>query len=260
MQGDPVEATVRFSNGGGDPDQPDYAPDVRGMATKLYLPDGSRTDIVAQTVPRFPVRTPDAFIDLVRAADGGLARLWKLPLFLVTHPSVLPALRENAPTLKPPTSYASITYYAIHAFKWIGADGGERWIRYRWVPETPEERISPGEGKERGRDYLQEEIAERVARGPARFTLEVQILRDGDPHDDATAGWPDDLETVAAGTLELTGLDTEREKGDDVLVFDPLRLPDGIEPSDDPVLRFRPPAYGVSVQRRSGMPPPERVT
>src|SRR3954470_3472915 len=66
MRGEPVAATVRVSNGSGDPDEPDYAPDVRGMAAKLYLPDGSRTDIVAQTAPRFPVRTPDAFVEFLR--------------------------------------------------------------------------------------------------------------------------------------------------------------------------------------------------
>ncbi len=57
---------------------------------------------------------------------------------------------------------------------------------------------------------------------------------------------------MTAGTLELTGLDTERETGGDILVFDPTRVVDGIECSDDPVLRFRPKAYGDSVAHRSG--------
>src|SRR5204862_7928578 len=96
MQGDPVPATVRLSNGSGDPDLPDYGPEVRGMAVKFYLPDGTRTDISAQTVPRFPVRTPDAFINLLRASAPGAARFFRLPLFLATHPEVLPALRANA--------------------------------------------------------------------------------------------------------------------------------------------------------------------
>ena len=56
---------------------------------------------------------------------------------------------------------------------------------------------------------------------------------------------------MAAGTLELTGLDTERETGGDVLVFDPSRVVDGIELSDDPVLRFRPEAYSGSVEHRT---------
>jgi catalase len=248
MQGAPVDATVRFSNGSGDPDSPDYAPEVRGLAVKLYLPDGSRTDISAQTVPRFPVRTPDAFIALVKASGAG--RFWRLPLFLATHPEALPALRANAPALKPPPSYASRRYYAIHAFKWVDADGGERHVRYRWLPESSESPISSEDAKSRGRDYLQDELKERLERAPVRFTLELQIAGPGDSVDDPTAVWPDERETVTAGTLEVTGLETGRETGDDVLVFDPTRVTDGIELTDDPILKYRPAAYSASVERR----------
>jgi catalase len=52
MQRDATAATVRFSNASGDPDAPDWAPDPRGCAVKLYLADGSRTDIVAISSPR----------------------------------------------------------------------------------------------------------------------------------------------------------------------------------------------------------------
>ena len=72
---------------------------------------------------------------------------------------------------------------------------------------------------------------------------------------DPSAGWPEDRQRVRAGTLELTALETERESGDDVLVFDPTRVTDGIELSDDPVLRFRSRAYSESVYRRSGERP-----
>ena len=251
MQGEQIPVTVRFSNGSGDPNLPDYGPEVRGMAVKFYLPDGSRTDISAQTVPRFPTRTPDGFMNLLRASTPGAGRVWRLPLFLATHPEVLPALRANAPTLKPPASYASVRYNAVHAFKWIDATGGERYVRYYWLPETPEPPLSRGEAKSRGRDYLQDEIKERLARGPVRFTLELTIAAPGDKVDDPSSVWPDDREKVAAGTLELTGLETEREEGDDVVVFDPTRVTDGIELSDDPVLRYRPAAYSESVERRT---------
>jgi catalase len=249
MQGEPVDVTVRFSNGSGDPNMPDYGPEVRGMAAKFYLPDGSRTDISAQTVPRFPVRTPDAFINLLRASAPGRGRLWRLPLFLATHPEALPALRANAPALKPPASYASCGYYAIHAFKWIDAGGGERWVRYRWLPEDDSPPLSQEEAKSRGRDYLQDDIRERL-KGGVRFTLEVQIAGPGDKVDDPTAVWPEERETVAAGTLEVTELETGRETGGDVLVFDPVRVTDGIELSQDPILQYRSAAYSVSVERR----------
>jgi catalase len=256
MQGKPVRATVRFSNGSGDPGAPDYGPEVRGMAVKFYLPDpqgeARTTDISAQTVPRFPVRTPDAFINLIRASAPGRARLVRLPLFLATHLEVLPALRANAPALKPPLSYGSARYYAIHAFKWIDADGGERYVRYRWLPELGEHSLEADEARARGADYLQEDLRERLAEEPIRFTLELLIAGPGDKVDDPTSVWPEDeREHVNAGTLELTGLETGREQGDDVLVFDPNRVTDGIETSEDPILKFRSPAYSVSVERRA---------
>lgn len=251
MQGEPVDALVRFSNGSGNPDLPDYAPDVRGMAVKFEFPDGSATDIVSQTAPRFPVRTPDAFIELVKANVDGVARLWKLPKFLARHPGALPTLRVNLAVLKPPQSYATRAYYAIHAFKWIDADGGERFVRYTWLPEAGDASISVGEAKELGRDYLQEEIGERLASGPARFTLQLQLAEEVDPTDDPTAAWPDDRETLEAGTLDLTGLETGRESGGELLVFDPVRVTDGIELSDDPILHYREKAYSVSIERRT---------
>ena len=252
MQGQPVEVTTRVSNGSGDPASRDYDPDVRGLATAFHLPGGSTTDILAQTAPRFPVRTPEAFADLVQANVTGLARLWKFPTFFAKHPGALPGVGANLASLRPPPSYANRRYYAIHAFKWVDAGGGERYVRYTWIPEAGEASLSQGEAKNRGPDYLQKEIAERLARQPVRFTLELQIAADGDPVDDPTAGWPDERETVAAGTLELTDVRPSPEEGQEIMVFDPVRVTDGIELSDDPILRYRPGAYSVSAERRSG--------
>jgi catalase len=59
-----------------------------------------------------------------------------------------------------------------------------------------------------------------------------------------------------AGRLEVTDLDHERETGDDVLVFDPTRVVDGVTLSDDPVLFARRLAYTESVARRMATTPP----
>ena len=248
MQGDAVPVIARFSNGSGNPTHPDYAPDVRGFAVGFELPDGERTDIVAQTAPRFPVRTPDAFIDLIKANPDGPARLWKLPLFLAKHREALPAIKANLPTLRPPTSYATIPYFAIHAFRWLDADGGERFVRYTLAPEVSEDRISPGEAKAKpgGRDYLREELNARLGSGPIRYRVELQIAARGDKTDDPVANWPEDRETALAGTIELTEIIEE----EGLLVLDPTKVTDGIEPSKDPILQYRPRAYSESVERR----------
>ena len=250
MQGEPVAVTTRVSNGAGDPDSPDYAPDVRGLATTFQLPDGSRTDISAQTAPRSPTRTPEEFLALLRASKPEAASLLRFPAFFATHPGALRSLPANASALRPPESYATTSYYALHAFRWTNADSEERFVRYRWLPAAGESRLSPRSAKALGRDYLQEEIAERLSREPVRFELELQIAGEGDDVDDSTAQWPSERKRVIAGMLELTELAGEGAE-DDVLVFDPTRLTDGIEPSGDPVLLFRPKAYSLSVEARS---------
>jgi catalase len=251
MQGPPVAVTARVSNGSGDPQEPDYAPGVRGLAVKFYLPDGSRTDILAQNSPRFPVRTPEEFISLIAADKPGPARALRLSAFLARHLEMLPALPAMLAAARPPASYATCDYFAVHAFRWIDGEGGARYVRYRWRPHAGAKTLTPSAARRLGRDYLQEEIVARLEREPVRFDLELQLAIDGDKVDDPTAAWPTARETVVAGTLELTGLDSERETGGDVLVFDPLRLTDGIEASDDLVLRFRPAAYSESIAQRT---------
>ena len=59
----------------------------------------------------------------------------------------------------------------------------------------------------------------------------------------------------AAGRLEITASVDDPERDDHIDVFDPLRLTDGIEPSEDPILHARRRAYSVSAYRRWGKPP-----
>lgn len=253
LQGAEIPVTVRFSNGSGNPNHPDWAPDPRGLAVKFYLPDGARTDIVAVTTPIFPTRTPEGFVELLRAQAAGPAAAWKVPQFFIHHPEALRLLPKTLPSLRPPVSYATVPYHGIHAFRWSAADGSDRFVRYSWRPAAVAiAHLAPWEARKRDRDYLQTEIRERIAAGPVHFNLEVQIAEPGDPTDDPSAGWPKQRRRVTVGELSITGLDSERERDGDILVFDPSRVTEGIECSEDPVLRFRPRAYSESVARRSG--------
>jgi catalase len=253
MQGGEVRATIRFSNGGGDPGIPDYAREGRGIAIKLYVDDETRTDMVGLSLPRFFVRTPEEFLEFTRARkpdpETGQPDMAKVGAFLEAHPEALPAI-QAALTAGPPESYATVAYNGIHTFRWENADGEARHVRWHLVPEAGEVELPDEEAKARGKHYLQEDI---VGRAGAAWRMEVSIAEDGDPIDDPTAVWPDERERVTLGHLELTGIATDREQGDDVLVFDPTRVTDGIELSDDPILRFRSDAYAESVLRRAGV-------
>ena len=256
LQGDQMKVTARFSNGGGDPGGPDHGQDGRGLAVKAYLPDGSTTDFVSVNLPCFFVRTPEDFLQFTRARvpdpETGGPDMAKLGPFFEAHPEAMTAI-QAALSPERPESYASVLYNGIHTFRWIPADGEPRWVRWVWEPVDGEATISREAAKERGDDYLLEEVEERAAAGGVEFDLVVSLGEDGDPRDDPTAVWPEEREKVVAARLELTGPDTERETDGDVLVFDPMRVTDGIEPSDDPILHIRSHAYAESVLRRSGV-------
>jgi catalase len=244
-----VPATVRLSNGSGDPTVPDYAPEVRGLAVSFHQPYCWRTDNLAQTIPFYVFRDQEGYLDSLRASKPSPAALVRIPLLAVRNPRLVTTLRQNAKAmLSLPASFASRPYYPFHAFKWVNADGGERWVRYTWRPAVDEPEISRSEAKRRGADYLFDELRERLDRQPVRMELEVQIAGEGDDPHNPSSVWPDERERVVVGTLEVTAIDPE---ADDGIVFDPMRLTDGIEPSDDPVLRYRPRVYSLSHERRT---------
>ncbi len=256
FRGEPVRVTVRFSNGSGNPHAPDHErTEGRGMAIKFYLPDGGTTDIVSLTLPVFFVRDPEDFVEFVGARkpdpETGQPDMEKIGAFLGEHPETGAALQLILPSLVPPRSYATCAFNSIHAFRL-----GERWVRYRIEPEAGVETVPEEELDGLSDDYLQEDIRARLDDGPVAFHLYARLGEDGDPIDDPTLPWPEERERVELGRIELTGLDTERERGDDVLVFDPTRVTDGIECSPDKILHIRSHAYSVSVERRSGVARP----
>ena len=253
LSGDSVPALVRFSNASGDPESHDARRDARGMAVKLRPSEGGETDIVATTSPTFASRTPEDFLELLRLRKPdpatGQPDMDALGAFLAEHPESLPAI-QSVLGVGPPASFGTRTYFSPHAFRLLDANGAGTWMRSRWLPRAGEETIDDDDAHERGRDYLADELDGRLREGPAVFDLALQIAAEGDPLADPTAAWPDDRELVTAGTLEITEIVDDPEGGGHIEVFDPLRLADGIEASEDPILHARPKAYSVSAYKR----------
>lgn len=249
MTGETVEVTARLSNGGGDPTVPDYEPDVRGLATAFHLPDDSRTDLLSQTLPRFPFSDERGFFAAMELSKQNLGSLLRLPGFIARYPKAFAALPEANKVLNRCASFAARRYYPFHAYKWLDANGGHRYVRYAWLQTIDEPDIGKKEARRRGEDYLFEELASRLERAPVRFDLSVQIAEESDDVDDPSAVWPhDERRRLIVGTLEITAID---DNADDSIIFDPMRLVDGIEASGDPVLAYRPGVYDLSYARRT---------
>jgi catalase len=253
LDGRTFRALVRFSNGGGNPDAHDGERGGRGIAVKLNLDNGARSDLLGVSVPCFTARTPEdfvAYVQLARRDPGtGLPDMAAIGAFLEAHPETAAAIAA-AGAIPPPASWLTVTYNGIHAYRWTAADGRAHWVRTQWVPDGGEETLADDDAQSRDRNYLSADFRRRLGTGPSSFTLLARLARDGDPLDDPTAAWPEDREAVPVGRLVVERAIDAAETPSDIRVFDPMRLCDGIEPSDDPILRFRPKVYDVSARAR----------
>jgi catalase len=76
------------------------------------------------------------------------------------------------------------------------------------------------------------------------------LAAEGDRTDDPSLVWPDDREVVELGVLTLTSAVEDSVAEERKLAFDPTRLTDGIEPSDDALPKLRSLVYAISAAPR----------
>ncbi|ASS68572.2 MULTISPECIES: catalase family peroxidase [unclassified Paenibacillus] len=250
LQQEETRAIVRFSNTNPDPDNRDLLSPAKGLAVQFLLPDGARPVIVAATTPVFFARTPESFLEMMQAfreaKRGGISVKEIFTDLIGRFPHAKSALASIS-ALKPPASFASRPYYSIHAFYFVDGAGKRRPVKYEWIPDAGEDHLPLVKAPFAGHDYLEKELAERLESSPVGFTLRIVRGEEWDPVDDPTTEWPRDRETVDAGQLIVTRIVEEPEG----LLMDPTVTGNGIEVSEDPILRFRKDAYAVSFERRS---------
>jgi catalase len=242
--------TVRYSDSTGVPTIPDNDPQrsgPRGIAIRFHLGDHAHTDIVAHSTNGFPVRTGEEFLEFLRAAAAGAGKPEALGAFLAAHPSA----RWFVETPKPiPTSFAREAFFAVTAFKFTNAAGVTRHGRFRIRPEAGTEYLTDEQAARKSANFLFDEISLRLAAGPVRLGVSVQVARPGDDVTDASVPWPVDPAEVPFGTLTLTDRVDDREPERRRIIFDPVPRVDGIDPSGDPLTAVRSDVYLLSGRRR----------
>jgi catalase len=249
-----VPVIGRFSLSGGQPyvaDRPDTA---RGLGLEFSPPDGELWRTAMINLPVFPVRTPEAFYEQVLASkpdpNTGKPDPAKMKAFLERHPETVQALTviKGQPVS---SGFGNSTFHSLNAFRFINAAGDS--IPVRWLL-TPEQPFEPASAASAGQDrnYLFDGLIAQVHRNPLRWHLVVIVGQPGDPTNDATIAWPEGRETVDVGTLTLDRAESDETSAATDINFDPLVLPAGIAPSDDPLLSARSAVYSQSYTRRAG--------
>jgi catalase len=149
-----------------------------------------------------------------------------------------------------PTSFAREAFFAVTSFKFTNADGVSRHGRFRIHPDEGTEYLSDQAAAAKSANFLFDEIGPRLANGPFRLGVFVQMAGAGDDVTDASVTWPDDRPEIRFGTITVTARVDDQEPERRKIIFDPVPRVDGIDSSGDPLTEVRAAIYLLSGRRR----------
>jgi catalase len=238
----------RFNLATADANAPDATVRVHGLGIRIATPDGQEWRSAMIDPPVFAVSTPQGFYELLLASKSKDANAMKN--FVAAHPefAAFGDWAKNAPWTD---SYAEDRFNSLNSFVFVDNSGAEHAVRWSLLPAAQPVAISQDELAKRGPDFLEQEITERVAGGPQRWTMVVTIANPGDPTADPSKAWPGDRRTIEVGTLSVRQIYPEPDGPCRDINFDPTVLPTGIQVSDDPFPAARSAAYARSYDLRT---------
>jgi catalase len=249
-----VPVIGRFALAGGMPMQADTPSAVRSLALRFLAPDGQEWRTGMNDIPVFPVNTAEGFYDLLLASKPDPATGKPDPnamrAFLARHPETVRSMAIITARAVAP-GFAESTFNSLDAFRLVDAGGRSTPVRWAVVPlgSPPADAAAPPSNA--GKNYLFDELIARINQRPLTWRLMITVGQAQDPTADATLPWPADRAQIDAGTVTIDKVSSEDGGSCTDINFDPLVLPPGIEPSDDPLLSARSAAYARSFTLRA---------
>src|SRR5437879_493963 len=255
-----VPVVGRFALAGGMPFQTDAPATVRSMALRFLPPRGAEWRTGMNNIPVFPVNSARGFYEQLLASSAdpatGKPDPARMKAFLAAHPETVRAMsliKKRQVT----SGFANSTFHSLNAFRFVDATGASVPVRWSTVPvqpfaadnaETSGAAEPPGAGD---KNYLFDDLIAQISQHPQQWRLIVTIGQADDPTNDATLPWPADRRQIDAGTVTIDQASSEDSGRCTAVNYDPLVLPPGIEPSDDPLLSARSAAYARSFTLRA---------
>jgi len=242
----------RFSLSGGNPMVADAPATARGLGLAFSFPDATQWRMALLNLPVFVDHSPQGFYDRLLASKTdpatGKPDPAAMSAFNEAHPESVAAMaviKQHPPT----PGFADSTFSSLITFFFVNDAGVRTPVRWAFVPTQAALPPLPGTT-----NSLFDALVRQMRSGPASWRLLLTVGQPEDSVTDATLAWPSDRRTVDAGVLTLTNIETEAPGNARDVNFDPLVLPDGIEPSDDPLLSARSAVYAASYRARTGEP------
>ena len=211
-------------------------------------------------IPVFSVETPEAFRDQLVAFKLTLQQRSIDPVKVKRvscAPSRIPRARYRASKAirrrrASPTAPTTASTRSVSSMPMATSIP----VRWSMVPAQPCLKAGAAQSPSQGKNYLFDALIT-----PNQPAMQASIAMAPDSHNRTArrshqrcgrSPWPDDRERVDVGTLTINHVESEDTGACRDINYDPLVLPWGIAPSDDPLLSARSAAYARYFKRRAG--------
>jgi catalase len=255
---------VRFSTVMGYRGSPEQARDPRGFAVKFYTQQGN-WDMVGINWPIFFIRDAIKFTDFVHANKPSAVTGVQDPDlafdFFAHSPEATNMLTHLYSDAGMPDSYRHMDGFAVHAFKFVNAQGQVHYVKFHWKSQQGLHNLRPDEvGPSIGKDWNlnTNDLYAAIRDGkPPKWDLYVQVLEPKDLEKfnfdalDDTKEWTG-VPEKRIGTMTLNRVPDNYFESTEESAFAPSRLVPGIEPSEDRMLQGRLFAYADTQMYRLG--------
>jgi len=237
------EFNGRFSIAGNNPYAPDLKAPVRSLALNFAMSSTQVWRIAMNTPPVMAVTNPTDFYQQLQAIKQGPQAIKS---FFKQHPESQDFLNWKS-GYTATNSFAEETYHSINAFYLIDQQGQRQAVRWYFKPVSGDTKHQAFEGD----NALQQELISRLSAAPVRFDWVFILAQPKDDENNPAKRWPAERKHIVAGQVEINQWQEQLKGACHSINFDPLVLPPGIEPTQDPILRARSAAYAESYHRRA---------
>jgi len=237
----PLKVVGRFSHKGG-VKKDESTPGEYGMAFEISLQDGSTQNFSMNTLDFFPVKSPEGFMQLMKAKLSGNPEDFKK--LKIEHPEIknFKAHYKNKPKVL--KAYANHQFNSVNSFYLEDKKGNKTPIRWAFVPKNDKIVIDSSKKV----DLFKETSKALQKRKSLSWEMKISIANENDDVANASLEWEGPHQEIIAAELVIDQITREGACNDKN--FDPLHLQAGFLPSNDPILKFRSPVYATTFVRR----------
>lgn len=232
----------RLSHKGGKYLAADNKPGEYGMGLSITTASNESHLMSMNTLDFFPVATPEAFAELMRAKVAGSAAVKAFKQGNKDLQRFKAHQATKTKTLKP---YEANTFNSVNSFYLVNDKGVKTAVRWAFVPQRQQALVvTPAH------DFLFDNLQKNLASNSVTWDMVISFSNPEDDINNAAIAWQGKHQQIVAAELTIDAIQSEQTGKCDLINFDPLVLSTGFAPSADPLLQARRNAYAVSFGRR----------